>query len=201
MKLNDLFERIVVINLDRRTNRLAEFDEQAKSVGLTYERHSAYDAEGKTDSQGYPMRGIVACTLSHLEVMAKAIEDGIESLFIFEDDANFAEGFNDRLKQTWAEMPENWDVFYGGLWLHQFKPYSENLVIPQDSYSAHAYGMNQKALKYFYQNIQGKTHIDLEQSKLNQYLNAYCAKPALVYQRPGYSDLDKEYRDVRDKYV
>lgn len=201
MGLNDLFERVVVINLDRRTDRLAEFDEQAKSIGLTYERHSAYDAEGKTDGQSNPMRGIVACTLSHLQVMAKAVEDGVERLFIFEDDASFQEGFNERLEKTWKELPDNWDVFYGGLWLHQYKPYSENLISPIDSYSAHAYGMNRKALLYIYQHVQGKTHIDLELSKINAFLNTYCAKPALVYQRPGYSDLDKVYRDVRDKYV
>jgi hypothetical protein len=201
MRLNDLFDRVVVINLDRRTDRLEEFDSQAQSIGLSYERHSAYDAEGKVDSNGFPLRGIVACTQSHLDIMQKAVDDGVEKLFIFEDDASFIEGFNEKLEKVWKQLPEDWEVFYGGLWLHQFKPYSEDLVIPVDSYSAHAYGMNRSALLEIYRSVQGRTHIDLELSVLNSRLKAYCAKPALVYQRPGYSDLDKEYRDVTDKYL
>jgi GR25 family glycosyltransferase involved in LPS biosynthesis len=201
VQLNDIFERIVVINLDRRPDRLAEFDEQAKKVGLKYERHSAFDAEGIVDNRGRPMRGIVACTKSHYDVLTKAMDDGIERLFIFEDDANFVDDYNEKFEKIWTEVPADWDIFYAGLWLHQFKQFSENLVRPIDSYSAHAYGIDRKAMETVHRQLSGKDIIDIELAQLHNRLQAFCPKPALVYQRPSYSDLDKEFRDVTDKYV
>lgn len=200
MQLNDIFERIVVINLDRRPDRLAEFDEQAKRIGLKYERHSAFDAQGQVDNRGRKMRGITACTRSHYDVLTKAMDDGVERLFIFEDDANFVDNFNEEFEKTWAEVPEDWDIFYGGLWLHSFRKISERLVRPDDSYSAHAYGIDRKAMEAVHRQISGRDIIDIELSHLHRSLNTYCPKPALVYQRPSYSDLDQEFRDVTDKY-
>ena len=200
MQLNDIFDRIVLINLDRRPDRLAEFDEQAQRVGLTYERHAAFDAEGKTDQYGKPLRGIIACTRSHFDVLDKALNDGVERLFVFEDDANFVDNFNEEFEKTWAEMPDDWELFYGGLWLHNFNKYTERLVKPTNSYSAHAWGVDRKAMETVHRNLQGKQIIDVELSIMNERMKAYCAKPALIYQRPSYSDLDKEFRDVTDKY-
>jgi hypothetical protein len=201
VQLNDIFDRIVVINLDRRPDRLAEFDEQAKKVGLEYERHSAFDAEGIVDNRGRPMRGIKACTTSHYDVLTKAMDDGVERLFIFEDDANFVDDYNEKFEKVWAEVPADWDIFYGGLWLHQFRQFSPNLVRPIDSYSAHAYGIDRKAMEVVHRQLSGKDIIDVELAQLHNRLQAFCPKPALVYQRPSYSDLDKEFRDVTDKYV
>lgn len=195
MKLNDLFERVVVINLDRREDRLIEFDKQAKEINLVYERHSAFDA------QEHSVAGHTACLKSHTEIMKKAIIDKVESIFILEDDAEFVQDFDKKLEEVWGQVPKDWDIFYGGLWLLQYRKYSNLLVRPTNSYSSHAYGMNSKSLKYVYENMQEKTHIDLALSVLNQDLNAYCPKPALVYQRPGYSDITKNHRDVRNKYV
>lgn len=201
MKLNDIFERVVVINLDRRPDRLAEFDEQAKSIGLKYERHSAFDAQGKVNKYNQPLPASDGCMKSHSDVINKAHNDGVKSLLVFEDDANFVEDFEQKFRDIWKEVPGDWDLFYGGLWLHSFQKHTDRLVKPTDSFSAHCYGINGKALPEVFRQIQGKRFIDIELSTLNTRLNAYCAKPALVYQRPSYSDLEKEFRDVTDKYV
>ena len=200
MQLNDIFDRIVLINLDRRPDRLEEFDEQAQRVGLAYERYSAFDAEGVVDNRGRAMRGIEACTKSHYNILDKALNDGVERLFIFEDDSNFVDNFNEEFEKTWAEMPDDWELFYGGLWLHTFNKHSDRLVKPTYSYSAHAWGVDRKAMETVHRTLQGKQIIDLELSIMNERMKAYCAKPALIYQRPGYSDLDKQFRDVTDKY-
>lgn len=201
MILNDIFERVVVINLDRRPDRLAEFDEQAKSIGLEYERHAAFDAEGKLNNFGLPLRPSDACMKSHSDVINKAHNDGVKSLLVFEDDSNFVDNFIEKCEQAWREVPDDWDLFYGGLWLHSSQKFSDHLVKPTNSWSAHCYGINGKALPHVFRQIQGKRFIDIELSTLNTRLNAYCAKPALVYQRPSYSDLERKFRDVTDRYV
>lgn len=195
MRLNDIFDRIVLINLDRRTDRLEEFDVQAKALGIQYERFSALNAEE------LGVRPITACSMSHTAVLEKAIEDGVQRLFVFEDDASFVDDFWEKFEKVWSQVPEDWDVFYGGLWLHSYKDFADGLVKPIDSYSSHAYGINTKAMKGVYQTISRNWHVDLDLSHLHTRLNAYCAKPGLVYQRPSWSDLDLQFRDVRDKYV
>lgn len=195
MRLNDIFDRVVLINLDRRTDRLEEFDAQAKELGIQYERFSAINAEE------LGVRGITACSMSHTEVLKKAIADGVKRLFVFEDDASFVDDFWEKFEKVWSQVPDDWDIFYGGLWLHSYKEFGDGIVKPIDSYSAHAYGINTHAMEGVYQTISRNWHVDLDLSHLHTRKNVYCAKPALVYQRPGWSDLDLEFRDVRDKYV
>jgi len=44
MKVNEFFDKVVVINLDRRTDRMETLDAQLKELGIEYERFSAIDA-------------------------------------------------------------------------------------------------------------------------------------------------------------
>ena len=83
MKLNEIFDRVAVINLDKRTDRMEEFDRQAKEIGLEYIRYSAVEAIPKE------LRPTDACRLSHLQVLQDAVNDGVQRLFVFEDDAQF----------------------------------------------------------------------------------------------------------------
>ena len=39
------FDRVVVINVDRRTDRLREFDAEAKRISFEYEVHKAIDGK------------------------------------------------------------------------------------------------------------------------------------------------------------
>ena len=44
MRVNDYFDAVYVINLDRRTDRMERLDTQLKNLGIEYERFSAVDA-------------------------------------------------------------------------------------------------------------------------------------------------------------
>jgi hypothetical protein len=48
-EINNVFERVFVLNLDRRPDRLEQFDRQAKLVGMNYERFSAVDGSKDPD--------------------------------------------------------------------------------------------------------------------------------------------------------
>jgi hypothetical protein len=65
MRVNDFFDRVVVINLDRRTDRMDKLDPQLKELGIEYERFSAVDGK-ELDIKGY-----VAGTMSHVAVWKK----------------------------------------------------------------------------------------------------------------------------------
>lgn len=195
-KLNFIFDRVVVINLDRRPDRMREFDKQAKDNQIFYQRFNAIDAVVEK------IRPDDACILSHRTVLEEAMKDGVGNLFVFEDDAQFVPDFNTKFDEFYKKIPDNqWDMLYLGAWIHKSEPFTDGVVKLQKSYSAHAYGiqykMMEKCLKATYQ----KWPIDISYSNLHSSHNVYCAKPALVGQTPGFSDLTREYRDVTDKYL
>lgn len=193
MRLNDIFERIVVINLDSRPDRLEVFDAQAKKYDIDYIRFPAIPAH----EQLIP---VWACKESHIAVIRKAIDDGVNSLFVFEDDAQFVDNFNEKLEEVYNKLPQNWDMFYLGAWHLVYQPYTEGLVKMIESYSAHAYGIHSRYMQEAFSQIYLNKPADLSLADRHPHIQAFCAKPALVGQTPGFSDIEKGYRDVTDKY-
>lgn len=196
MKLNEIFDRVVVINLDKRTDRMEEFDRQAKKIGLEYVRYSAVEAiPGKL----HPTH---ACKQSHVNVIQQAVDDRVQRLFVFEDDAQFVPDFERELNGFLSKIHPQWDMLYLGAWIHKCEPVAKGVVRLLDSYSAHAYGINTEFMELALASAKHRnTPIDIALSMTHPRINAYCAKPALVGQAPGYSDIEKEYRDVTEKYL
>jgi len=84
VKINEFFDKVVVINLDRRTDRMEKLVPQLKELGIKYERFSAVDAKE------LDIDPIVAGLKSHLQV----IKDNLgKKILVLEDDAYFVEDF------------------------------------------------------------------------------------------------------------
>ena len=185
----------MVINLDSRPDRMEAFDEQAKKYALEYIRFPAVPANPPSLPPTW------ACKESHKSVIKQAVEDNVKRLFVFEDDALFVENFNEKLGELYKELPEDWDMFYLGAWHLEYEKYKEGLVKMKDSYSAHAYGINEHYLDDAFSAVYKPKPIDIALSSKHPHIKAYCAKPALVGQTPGYSNIEKEYRDVTEHYL
>ena len=98
--------RIVLISLERATERRRRMAEEFARVGLDYEIWPAKDARTLTDEDRafvdhaarerlglYPIPdGSLACTLSERAAMHDLVRNGPESMAVFEDDARFEAG-------------------------------------------------------------------------------------------------------------
>lgn len=73
-------DKIFYINLDRRTDRRQQIEEELQKYGLEGERYSAIHT---------PEAGIVGCGYSHLNVLKLAKERGYTNVLILEDDFEF----------------------------------------------------------------------------------------------------------------
>jgi GR25 family glycosyltransferase involved in LPS biosynthesis len=78
--MSHFIDRIFYINLDRRTDRFAEIQEELQKYGLDAERFSAIPHA----------QGIVGCGYSHLSVMKIAKDRGYKNILILEDDFMFS---------------------------------------------------------------------------------------------------------------
>ncbi len=63
MRINDYFSKVILINLDRREDRLEKISTQLDNLGITFERFSAID--GKE----LGINPIAAGTMSHQKVL------------------------------------------------------------------------------------------------------------------------------------
>ena len=185
MSLDKYFDRIVVINVQRRTDRLAQFNEEAKKIGFRFEIHYAID--GKEVG----IDPIVAGRLSHIEVL-KSIKDD-ERVLICEDDALFREDFNEALDSYMAELPKDWDIFYLGAIKNETQPVNKYWVKQVVSTGTQAYCVNPAKRDLFIQIAEEFDQwIDVAYRLWADRTKAYIAHPNLVIQHDGFSDLRGE---------
>ncbi len=191
MKLNEFFDRVVVINLDRRQDRLKELKKQTKSLGVDFVRHSAADAKALGISN------IAACTKSHHEVLEAAKTDGVQRLLILEDDAEFGHSFTANFTELVSKLPEDWQMLYLGS--NTFLPVDigvEGLRKTDGSLTTHAYGVKAELYDTLIQAASDERWpIDLTYSELHPQVQAYAAWPSLIGQRASYSDIESRYVD------
>jgi GR25 family glycosyltransferase involved in LPS biosynthesis len=183
MRINDYFDKVVVINLDKRTDRLEKITEQLNDLGITFERFSAIDGTGKN-----PM---LANRDSHVEVWKRNLG---KKVLILEDDAYFVEGFQERFDEVIQTLPEDWDVFYLGVLLDKMT--GKVIKINNDWYrqivstGTQAYCLHPDMMQYFTDRIEiYDGFIDVGLRILAEDTNAYITQPNLVTQYAGYSDL------------
>jgi GR25 family glycosyltransferase involved in LPS biosynthesis len=191
MRVNEYFDKVVVINLDRRKDRLEKVNAQLEELGITYERFSAIDAKA------LDIDPIQACRQSHLQVL----EESEGKTLILEDDAYFMEGFNERFAQFVELLPDNWNIFYLGAVLLNSQNCNHMMVRAMDTSSLHAYCVNPKFKDIaLAQGREYPEHIDVAYRLLHRQYSSYAAKPPLVKQYPSYSDLMLEDVDYMSWY-
>jgi len=191
VKLNEFFDRVVVINLDRRQDRLKELKKQTKSLGIDFVRYSAVDAKALGISN------IAACATSHRFVLEDAKAAGAQRLLILEDDAEFGHSFTANFSELVSKLPENWQMFYLGS--NTFLPVDigiEGLRKTDGSLTTHAYGVKAELYDTLIQAASDdRWPVDLTYSKVLPKVRAYAAWPSLIGQRASYSDIENRFVD------
>ena len=192
MKVNEFFDKVVVINLDRRTDRMQKLVPQLKELGIKYERFSAVDGK-KLD-----IDPIVAGLRSHLQVMKQIAG---QRVLILEDDAHFVEDFNEKFEKVMQTLPEDWDIFYLGALVPKdvglIKMVNRHWGIQVLTTGSQAYCINPNRLEYFISKLEDyNSYIDIGLRNFAKDLKAYIAQPNLVTQFPSYSDL--RLKEVND---
>jgi GR25 family glycosyltransferase involved in LPS biosynthesis len=192
MKVNDYFDKVIVINLDRRTDRMEKLDPQLKELGIQYKRFSAVDGK-KLD-----IDPIVAGLRSHLQVMKQIAG---QRVLILEDDAHFVEDFNKKFEKVMQTLPEDWDIFYLGALVPKdvglIRMVNRHWGIQVLTTGSQAYCINPSKLEYFISKLEDyNSYIDIGLRDFAKDLKAYIAQPNLVTQFPSYSDL--RLKEVND---
>ena len=192
MKVNDYFDKVVVINLDRRSDRMEKLDLQLKELDIQYKRFSAVDAI-KLNSDP-----IVAGLRSHLQV----IKDNIgRRVLVLEDDAYFVDNFNEKFEKVMQTLPEDWDIFYLGALVPkdvgQINMVNRHWGIQVLTTGSQAYCIRPEMQYYFISRLEEyNSYIDIGLRDFAKGYKPYITQPNLVTQFPSYSDL--RLKEVND---
>ncbi len=107
---NISWDKIYIINLERRTDRKIQMEKKLKDIGLNnYEFVNAVDGKKdkilnyfsklkKENKTNIINSGHFGCLLSHIKVIKKAIKNNHKKIMILEDDIIFEENFIERIK-------------------------------------------------------------------------------------------------------
>ena len=176
------FDRIVVINLERRKDRLEQFAKEAERIGFEFEVHKAIDGKAEGISP------IVAGRLSHIQVLESIKPD--EMVLICEDDAIFCEDFLEKLPKHMDTVPENWDILYLGAIKNRVEPMNDYWVRQVETTGTQAYCIRPEKVGLFIDIAKEFDQwIDVAYRLWCDRTNAYICQPNLVIQSDGYSDL------------
>jgi glycosyl transferase family 25 len=194
-----MFGGVYVINLDRRTDRLAEITGELDRMGIPFKRFAGIDRKP----------GILGCGLSHLAVLKEARSLGLKNVLIFEDDFTFLveKAVLWEKLEAFFETQECFDVCMLAYNIQESRLHSNLLLKVLQAQTASAYLVNQSfydplialyeeamplleetGCHWIYAN-------DQVWKRLQPGANWFAFKERLGYQRASWSDNSEAFMD------
>jgi hypothetical protein len=206
MELKDFFERVFVVNLDRRSDRWAAF-----RAGLPRdwpfrnpERFPAIDGQAiKPPTWWCEGAGAWGCYRSHVRILENCLVHGVESVLVLEDDAVFGDDFTNQVTTFLNHVPQDWEMLYlGGQHLQACKTPPRQIddwvYQPYNVNRTHALAIKgKKFMQRLYRHLhewddwEPGHHLDHHLGRLHQdrTCRIYTPKCWLVGQAAGHSDI------------
>lgn len=193
------FDRIVVVSLKRRPDRLKQFRANFKEHGWPFALPSWFDA---VDGNKVPTPigweqggGAWGCMSSHREILGRAIQDDVKNLLVFEDDAYMRPGGVERLLKFLDDVDSlPWDQLMLGGQHYNYEPKEVRPGVAkcENCQRTHAYAIRGPFLRDLYAHWcspNSKVHCDWLMGPLHSKYNVYAPVPFIFGQESGASDI------------
>ena len=187
---------VFYINLDERTDRRIQMEQELHKMRIKAERFSAIKHEF----------GIVGCGQSHLAVLKLARDRGLKNVLVFEDDFEFLVSPEEFWKQinTFFAADIDYDILLPSYNMSSSRDYNDFLYKVLESQTTSSYLINAKyydTLIYLWERsvgLQALTHewdlaLDIQWKILQPRDNWYAFKVRLGKQRGSYSDIQQQF--------
>jgi GR25 family glycosyltransferase involved in LPS biosynthesis len=202
------FDKIYLINLKRRPDRLHNFLEHYKNSDFKSEQLMKFDAidGSKLDvdrvslselakaelqelektgfrTKHYQLtKGAIGCYLSHVKVWENILKHKYDNALIFEDDADIPTDLNWKIYENMKHVPNDWDIVLFGYICKACRKY-ENYYEVERFILTHCYMIKRSAIiKIMNSNtlFPMTQQIDALLSELSSILNIYSVKDKIV---------------------
>lgn len=206
MRLFDRFDKVFLVNLDKRVDRLENFQKQVEKYNLgEYSRISAID--GSTiDVKKYTNKlrsGELGLLMTNLNIIKESKKNKYETILVVEDDCNFSEEIKN-IDEYFNSLPSDWDMLYmgGNHNTHMRVPppvkINEKIVKLHSTYSTHFIGIKNTLYEHIESMISKyQEPLDLSYVRLQKSFNIYSFSPAIANQIVDFSDIQNNITDYR----
>jgi len=225
MNAFDFFEKIYLINLEERQDRLEKSLINFNNYEINnFERVDAI----KIKKEDYPYlndreKCQLGCALSFYRTIKKSYDKKFNSILIFEDDFEFIHSKDDTnlfLKKSIDNLPLDWDVFYlGANIMYDYcncpiEKFSDNLLKVNSAYCCHAISFSSKAISkiveifpdesIFIEKMSHYKAIDIFLANYFCFNNlCFLCGEILCSQSPGFSSIENcmtDYSDLKNRH-
>lgn len=191
-------DRIYLLNLRRREDRLLEAKKELRRVGIYPKDYVIYNAFDGKELEIYSNHdkitpGAIGCYLSHLAIWKDAILNNFSRIVVFEDDIIFPGAFRKRYRNS---IRDNIDFLFLGWYKNEGciqSSYTDNLIKAKYIYGTHGYVVNnrktllllEKGVNTLDLQVDGKMELVLEN------VNTWFCNPPIVNQTGLSTDIQR----------
>ena len=206
----DYFDRLAIVHLPNREDRYRALKQELSRVGIEIEssKVSIPDPPMPESANGFRSRGVYGSFLSHLEIIENAYRDGLETVWVLEDDAIFSKRFRKHQTAIAEYLRANeWDQLFIGHTFFEELPASPTGLL---RYSgpfiwAHCYAVHRRIMPRLIEYLRttidrdtghpegGKVYIDAAYflfRQLNPDVISVVSSPCLSVQKGSQSSLN-----------
>lgn len=201
--VNDVFDQVYLINLDRRPDRLHKSNLQLVEHGISYQRVSAFDGSKLDLEKDALFRGQFGCKYSHLNCLYDIRQNQYKSALILEDDCVFEDGFATRFTSFYQAVPADYSMMYlGGNVQLETYPVNDQCLECRGIATTHAYAVSLKFCEILDLNkmVNHPDPIDTIYRMLHMFTKCYIPTEPLINQSAGFSDIIMADTDYNFNY-
>lgn len=182
------FDKVFLINLPERTDRLKEATDELGRYNIQFERFEA------TSDQN----GAYGLYKTMMALFKMCVEIEYYNILVFEDDIKFlldVKETNKIMNDAFKQMDIIWDLLYLGI--NHPIPFgnkiSKNILRVERGLSTHAVGYNIVTIKHLLNAPMILPFDIMLVEKIQKFNLSICINPILCTQRPGYSNIENKY--------
>lgn len=192
---SDYFKRIFCVNLARRTDRWESASKYFSVCGVPAKRFEAIDARD-FEIKHELKTSACACSLSHIHIIQQAKFCGWDNVFVFEDDVELKDGFNQIFDRAIKDVPDDWELLYLGASHHNEAPppvkITDNVFRVTKGFCTHAYAIRSTVYDIVLADaLRMAEPIDSALTRIQQRGKSYVINPPIAFQREDYSDVEQ----------
>ena len=191
----DLFNIVYFINLDHRTDRLQNIENELSKTNINKEKIKRIQGifTGKN--------GTLGCAMSHCKVLEEFLKtpENIKNCVIFEDDFIFTENqesVNKLINNFFKEIGDDYDVLMLSSYLLDTVNVNENILKINAAQTLSGYVVNKRYAEKLLNNFKVSVHmlyeVDVHMKILQKTDKWYCLNPKIGKQKTSYSDIQKK---------
>lgn len=210
MKIDQYFDKVYLLNLHKRPERMELADKRMHFCDIQYERFGATDGSVmkklwecySKENAYFSNPGYLGCAVSHLSIYRDAVSKGYHRILIVEDDNRIKRDANDLFARAIKNVPIEWDnLLYLGFipltddcerWDYSvFGFHAENVALAKNFWGLFGYGISNTLMKEVLEVYEGSFPMELDRffvTHVQPRGKSYGIVPQLFAADDGVSD-------------